>query len=40
MPYNKNDGSFNDDDPRALVVDIIILLTIAGIIYILMKYFY
>jgi hypothetical protein len=38
MPYNKDDGSFNDDDPQALVVDIIILLTIAGIVYLLMRF--
>lgn len=38
MPYNKDDGSFNDDEPRALVVDIIILITIAGVVYLLMKF--
>ncbi len=38
MQYKKDDGSFNDDDPRALVVDIILLVVIVGIGYLLMKF--
>ena len=38
MQYKKDDGSFNDDNPRALVVDIILLVVIVAIGYLLMKF--
>jgi hypothetical protein len=38
MPYNRDDGSFDDDDPGSLVVDIIILIMIAGIAYLLIEF--
>ncbi len=38
MTDRKDDGSFKDDDPHALVVDIVILLTIVGILYMLMEF--
>jgi hypothetical protein len=38
MQYKKDNDTFNDDDTRALVIDVILLVVIAGVGYALIQY--